>query len=452
MIQIRQPSRAAFFDACVLLPFLACVSVRAQSSHGSASAKKPATVVDLAVQAGSFRTLAACLEAADLVDVLKSEGPFTVFAPTDAAFDNLGTATVAELLLPRNKEALQSILKLHVLPRRAEASRVVRATVANTLGGRVDIKTVRGGTTIGGAKIIKTDLEAGNGIVHVIDSVIVPPKRPDVVDLAASNKDFSTLLAAVRAAGLLDALKGDGPFTVFAPSNRAFAKLPDGTVESLLEKENRDRLVEILKLHVVAGRLDSHDVARTKTLKTLGGVEIPVARDGHGLTVGGVRVTTADNKASNGIVHVVDAVILPTKPDNSVVAVAVKAGKFDTLVAAVKAAGLADALMGDGPFTVLAPTDEAFAKLGERKIAALLEPANRELLASILKYHVIPGKVTAVNALQAGSAKTLQGMPVEIALAGGRLQINGVDVVGTDIEADNGIIHVIDSVLLPPKG
>ena len=125
------------------------------------------------------------------------------------------------------------------------------------------------------------------------------------------------------------------------------------------------------------------------------------------------------------------------------------AAKFNTLVAAVKAAGLVDTLKGPGPFTVFAPTDEAFAKLPEGTVADLLKPENKQKLAAILTYHVVPGKVTAAQVMKLNSAKTVQGDTVEIKNANGGVMVNNARVVKADVMADNGVVHVIDSVLLP---
>lgn len=134
-----------------------------------------------------------------------------------------------------------------------------------------------------------------------------------------------------------------------------------------------------------------------------------------------------------------------------IVDTAVKAGSFKTLAAALKAGGLIDALKEDGPFTVFAPTDEAFAKLPEGTVESLLKPENKDKLVEILKYHVVSGKVMAEDVVKLDSAKTLAGKAVTIKVADGTVMVNKSKVVKTDIVCDNGVIHVIDSVLLPPS-
>jgi len=144
------------------------------------------------------------------------------------------------------------------------------------------------------------------------DAVATTVEAQDLVTIAASNPDFSTLVAAVQAAGLVEALQGDGPFTIFAPTNEAFAALPEGTVENLLKPENLETLQTILKYHVVGAKVPaSAAIGNEVELDTLAGIKLPVDGTGEGVTVGGANVTATDIMGSNGIIHVVDAVILP---------------------------------------------------------------------------------------------------------------------------------------------
>ena len=132
----------------------------------------------------------------------------------------------------------------------------------------------------------------------------------DIVDIAAGNEDFSTLAAAVQAADLVETLKSDGPFTVFAPTNAAFAALPEGTVETLLKPENKDKLAAILTYHVVPGKVMSGDLSNGMTATTAQGSDVTIMTEG-GVMVNGANVTAADIEASNGVIHVIDAVIMP---------------------------------------------------------------------------------------------------------------------------------------------
>ena len=273
--------------------------------------------------------------------------------------------------------------------------------------------------------------------------------QKDIVDTAVGAGQFETLVAAVKAARLVEALKSDGPFTVFAPTDAAFAKLPEGTIESLLERKNRGKLAAILKYHVIPGRVSAREAINLRRGTTLNGQQLDLRFEDGQLTVDGARVIQADIGCANGVIHVIDRVMLPSSDD--IVAAATKAGSFKTLAAALKAAGLVEALQGDGPFTVFAPTDDAFAKLPRGTVESLLEPGNRARLQAILKYHVIPGRLTASQALEAGSARTLQGESLQLRLSDGGLKVNDAGIVSIDLDTSNGVIHVIDSVLIPDK-
>lgn len=270
-----------------------------------------ANIVETAVKAGVFKTLAAALAAADLVDVLKGEGPFTVFAPTDEAFAKLPAGTVENLLKPENKAALVSILKYHVVKGSVKADKVVGMTSATTINGqRVDILVKESNVMLDKAKVTKTDIECSNGVIHVIDTVLMPSSK-NVVETAIADGRFKTLASLLTAAGLVDALKGEGPFTVFAPTDEAFAKLPKATLESLMKPEGKDTLVSILKYHVVSGRVFSDDAAKMTEGKTLNGASFVVSKKGSDLMIDKARVTKADIDASNGVIHVIDTVIMP---------------------------------------------------------------------------------------------------------------------------------------------
>ena len=272
-------------------------------------------------------------------------------------------------------------------------------------------------------------------------------EKKDIVDTAVSAGSFKTLGAALGAADLVGALKGEGPFTVLAPTDAAFKKLPAGTVETLLKPENKDKLIAILSYHVIPGKVASKDVVKLKGVKTLNGQRVDIQAKGGKVKVDGATVEAVDINCANGIIHVIDSVILPS--DKNIVVTAAEAETFKTLIAAAKEAGLAGALTSKGPLTVFAPTDDAFSKLPEGTVASLLKPENKDKLAAILKYHVVLGRVYSEDALAAGKAKTLQGGSVRITIQDGVAKVNKAKILATDIDASNGVIHVIDTVIMP---
>jgi transforming growth factor-beta-induced protein len=280
-------------------------------------------------------------------------------------------------------------------------------------------------------------------------SVPAASKQATIVDTAVAAGNFKTLVAAVQAAGLAETLSGAGPFTVFAPTDEAFAKLPAGTVDMLLKPENKAKLAAILTYHVVPGSVRAADVVKLKYAGTVNGQRLGIKVDGPKVMVDGALVSATDIGCTNGVIHVIDSVMLPV--DGTVVDVAVKNGSFKTLVAAVQAAGLAETLSGKGPFTILAPTDEAFAKLPAGTLEMLLKPENKKQLVEILSYHVVPN-VTAYSdsVVKMKEVPTLLGKPIGVKVVGEKVMLGGANVVVVDVEASNGVIHVLDAVLLPP--
>jgi transforming growth factor-beta-induced protein len=269
---------------------------------------EPSTIVDVAVKDGRFTTLIAALKAAKLDSALMEAGPFTVFAPTDAAFAKLPAGTVEALLA--DIPTLTNILLYHVVSGRVAAADVVKVTSAPTLNGLpVMVKVSGNEVKINDSTVQITDIAASNGLIHVVDTVILPPGN-DIVDVAVANGAFKTLVAAVQAAGLVDTLKSAGPFTVFAPTDAAFAKLPAGTVEALLN--DIPKLKEILTYHVVSGRVYAADVVKLKSASTVQGSPITISVDMGSVKLNGSStIVLTDILTTNGVIHVIDSVILP---------------------------------------------------------------------------------------------------------------------------------------------
>jgi len=273
----------------------------------------------------------------------------------------------------------------------------------------------------------------------------------DIVDTAVASGDFGTLVAAVKAAGLVDTLKGAGPFTVLAPTEKAFKRLPNGTLEKLLRPENKELLRAILTYHVVPGRVSARDAYGLNSAATANGQRLDITRQDGKLVIENAKIIATDVQCSNGVIHVIDRVLLPEQ--SRIPAVAEKAGQFKMLLATVSAAGLSEVLKGDGPFTVFAPTDDAFNSLPNGTVEMLLKTENKQRLINILKYHVLDGRVYSDQAAEATRATTLLGSVVEASVSADGLRINESLVMKADLETANGVIHVIDSVLLPtPMG
>jgi transforming growth factor-beta-induced protein len=278
-------------------------------------------------------------------------------------------------------------------------------------------------------------------------SAQVPDPLPDEsIAEVAQAAGFTTLLTAATAAEL-DGVLADcdaGPFTVFAPTNDAFAALDEDLLTAALGDPD-GLLTDILNYHIVPGILSAADVTSATSLTTALGADLAVS----GTTLNGtVNITGTDNFACNGVVHIIDAVLVPELP--SIAAVATEGG-FNTLVAALTAADLAGTFAdcAAGPFTVFAPTDAAFAAaLQALGLTAEQLLADTATLTTVLQYHVVPGIVGSAEVLESTSLTTLQGENITVA---GAVLNGSADITATDNWACNGVVHVIDAVLLPPS-
>ena len=272
------------------------------------------------------------------------------------------------------------------------------------------------------------------------------PQR-NIVELAQNTPELSILVEAVVAAGLAPTLS-TGTLTVFAPTNAAFAALLTElgvTKEALLA--NKPLLTAVLTYHVLGSKVMRADVPLGKAITPVSGGFFKIeSNNGLKITDGRNRVSTitsTDIQASNGVVHLVDKVLLPA--DKDIVATASALPDFSILVEAVVAAGLVGTLQGTGPFTVFAPTDEAFAKIPKATLDGLL--ADKAALTKVLTYHVVPGKVMAKD-VKAGKVKTVQGQELTVSTSMG-VMVDQSRVIATDVAASNGVIHAIDTVLMP---
>merc|ERR1711865_830741 len=313
-------------------------------------------------------------------------------------------------------------------------------------GDKLMIVVNAGRVTVNNNKVTAADNAASNGVVHIIDGVLF--LLPNIVQLAQSVPDLSTLVTALVDGKLTDALSGTGPFTVFAPTNPAFAKIPAATLARLLDPANIKELDALLEYHVIAGAaIFANDLKPTQEVKTLQGDKLKIVVNAGRVTVNNNKVTAADNAASNGVVHIIDGVLLLPK---NIVQLAQSVPDLSTLVTALVDGKLTDALSGTGPFTVFAPTNEAFAKIPAATLIRLLDPANIKELDALLEYHVIAGAAIFAKDLKpTQEVKTLEGEKLKIVVNAGRVTVNKNTVTAADNAASNGVVHIIDGVLLP---
>jgi len=417
--------------------------------------------------------------AGDLADTLSSAGPFTVFAPTNDAFAALPAATLTALMKPENKAQLADILTYHVLPAQALAADLDLFQAVTTVQGKPLHVTKWGGVVKVGPSLRSSDLRtvvaadnlASNGVAHIIDGVLIPPSaslaasNPNIVELAESVESLATLVSAVVAGDLVDTLSSAGPFTVFAPTNDAFAALPSATLTALMKPENKAELVDILTYHVLPAQALSTDLDLFQEVTTVQGKALHITKFGGVVKVGKSlkssdlrTVVGADNLASNGVAHIIDGVLLPPAASQpNIVELAESVESLASLVSAVVAGDLVDTLSSAGPFTVFAPTNDAFAALPSDTLAALMKPENKAQLVDILTYHVLPAQALAADLDVFQAVTTVQGKPLHVTKWGGVVKVGPSlrssdlrTVIGADNLASNGVAHIIDGVMIPP--
>ena len=485
------------------------LSCNNDDDNGPVVPEPTSNIVQLASGNNNLSSLVAAIGQADagLDATLSGAGPFTVFAPTNAAFTALLNAlgddynSLADFDTQAEKDLLRDILLYHVIPAEVKSTDLAVGNVGTALSGNtIEVIASGSGFVIGdasevNANITAADNEATNGVVHLIDKVLLPQaaiaflnslgEEPElnIVETAQGNENLSSLVAALiqADAGLVEVLSGAGPFTVFAPTNAAFAALLDAlgddfnSLEDFDTEEEKALLAKVLSYHVVAGAAAlSTDLTNGQMIATVQGEDVTISLEGgvfiQDATETDAAVVVADVLTTNGVVHVIDKVLLPQEvldalaPQANIVETAQSVPDLSLLVdALIQAdAGLVEVLSGEGPFTVFAPTNAAFAALLDalgddfNSLEDFDTPAEKELLAKVLTYHVVSGAAALSTDLTAGQMiPTVQGENVTINLTGGVFIQDATDtdaeVVMADVETSNGVVHVINKVLLPQE-
>ena len=412
------------------------------------------TIADVAASNSDFTSLVAALKKTGLDVALANSGSsFTVFAPTNAAFAALLTELKVASLNDIPTEALTKVLLYHVKSGKASASQITTGYYSTLSAGPVtdsflSMYVDMTSTTINGrSRITKTDIMADNGVIHVIDKVLLPMS---LVDHAIANPTFSSLVAAVSKANLASSLADNSKvYTVFAPTNGAFSALLT-KLGVTLNDLSAGTLSPILLYHVLSGYIPAAKVTAGyfPTLSSAFGknVVVQVATANGVLLNNSSKVIATDVVATNGIIHVIDQVLLPP----TVVDLALQNSMFSTLVLAVVKADLATALSGAGPFTVFAPTNDAFAALFSALKISGIDALTKEQLTPILLAHVVGGNVQS-GSLSSGTVPTLNSLKsLNVMVGTGGVTINGtITVIKADVQGINGVVHVIDKVIVP---
>ena len=471
------------------------------------------TIYDIVSNSPVHNYLKICLDTTSLDAVFSDVNQdLTLFAPSDVAFLALPPGTVTALLM--DLTLLTDILKHHAVQGTALAGSLTNNQVITTLlGTDVTVTINSAGIFIDNAQVTVSDIIADNGVVHVIDAVLLPPMdcnsvidgtalvdscgtcqqaylynfqtnvptfvdnanvlvagvdydpatqalifpndpmnplwvsdpalcTNSIYDIVSNSADHTTLKAAVDACGLDSFLSDPGSLTLFAPTDAAFNLLPAGTVAALLA--DIPALTDILKHHVIGASVMSSALSNNQVVTTLLGTDVTVTINSTGVFIDNAQVIVADILADNGVVHVIDAVLIPTASIYDIVS---NSSNHTTLKVAIDACALNGVLSDPGSLTLFAPTDAAFDLLPAGTVTALL--ADIPLLTDILKHHVVGASVMSGMLSNNQVVTTLLGTDITVTINSMGVYIDNAMVTVADIVADNGVVHVIDAVLIP---
>lgn len=408
--------------------------------------------------------LAALVAAADLDDDLQGTGPFTLFAPTDAAIGALDPATVTFLSNPANQAELVDLLSYHVVAGQELDSTAVAAlsSVTTFEGSDAIIEGVDGELLINNATIAMPDNSASNGVIHIIDTVLRQPTSD--VTTSLSDDGYATLVDLIDDAGLTNTAN-TGDFTILAPTDAAFAALPPPNDLAFYQNPaNVAELTALLQNHLVAGSTNTAEAALAAgDVPSVGGPLLFFTDDGvdDGMsppTVNGIPLASVNRPAMGGLIHGIGSVNVAP---GDIPTVATDNGNFTALVTELGDAMLVDDLQMTGPFTVFAPSDTAITNwvAANGNTDLFSNAANQAAATQVLTYHVVVGDaLQASEVVGTASVTTLEGSDLFISVdpmtgvvslsdtSGGTVL---AEIVQTNVFADNGVIHVIDAVLTP---
>lgn len=426
------------------------------------------SIADIAIATPDLSSLVAILRLTGLSDILDAaandNAEITVFAPTNDAFAAVLTALGVSSIEEIPEAVLLDIVKYHIVGSVALSTDLASQDYPTLLEGESVTVDLSNGVTVDGANVIIADVEASNGVVHVVDAVLLPSLYKSalgtIVEVPLFRKSYSILTAALVRAELVTTLLGDGPFTVFAPDDAAFGEIGINAPADL-DGLTDERLTEILLYHVVGDKVLASQLPEDGVVTTLNanGADKFFLSLGNNVFINGkTQITAVDIEKTNGVIHTINRTLIP--PTETVVEIAVALSsadnpEFTTLVSLLTdpaQSGVLAAISGDGPYTVFAPTDAAFAEISD--VTATLTDAQ---ISEVLKYHVVAARVYSTDLSDGLAPATVNGQTVTINIGDGvtitdtetALMTADATVIDADVNGTNGVIHVIDKVLVP---
>ena len=416
----------------------------------------PKNIVEIAQSTPNLSTLTSAIVSAGLVEALSGPGPFTVFAPTNAAFEKMDPTTLNTII--STPSLLTALLQYHVVSGDVRSSDLSNGPVSTLLSGQsIEVLVSSGKVTLNGtSNVTDADVVASNGVIHIIDEVLLPEDfvSQTIVQIAASNPDFSTLVEILSLPELSDLLAAANDptqdLTVFAPNNEAFENLLTALGKSNISELPVTLLREIVAYHILGMSVESTDLVDGQMVETLLPDEFVTVDLSDGAKINDSNVIAADIKAINGVIHAIDAVLQPSFVEaavGTITEVILFDPDYTILVAALRKADLLETLSTTQGLTLFAPDNAGFIAAG----ITSLEGLEADDLTPILTYHVLGAQVLSTELPANGIAPTLNGENIYLGYLTSSVLINGVSTItGVDMVKSNGVVHTIDRTLTLP--
>jgi uncharacterized surface protein with fasciclin (FAS1) repeats len=452
-IRLRRAGRSVVKAVVLALTFGVTLAPSQALAADPAEAQTVGRIISEREDLSSFLKV---LEKAERGSVLseKTDVSFTVFAPSNKAFESLPEGAAKVLLDPRNDDRLEEVFNYHVISRAEPPFELEKYSVLQTTSGQwlsINYKA----KTLGGATFTGEIIPCSNGVIYIIDQVLTPTTN-DLFQTLQKDGRFTLFTKAITASRQTKLYQNvHANYTVFAPTDEAFKKLPEDVVASLFLPENDERLQDIIKHHIServfsAGRSNSATRLGVADITPFSafGQQLNFATSDDGATIDGVDILQADLPTANGLIHVVDSVVLPA--ERSTLQIIEQDPRFSQLVTLLEASGLNLALADSKNFTIFAPTNDAWDDAQYKKLIDDPTGKNREAIFGLLARHVITGKHISENPIPYEKLRTIHGAPIYLTVDEGKTNIQGIEIIEADQEAFNGLVNVITKVIPDP--
>ena len=435
--------------------FVLSILLMSLSTYGADPAKAK-TIGRIISQRADLSNFLKVLEKSEVGSALseKTNVKYTVFAPSNKAFKALTEQSIKTLLDPRNDDRLEEVFNFHLLNSSQPPFELEKYVSLKMVSGQFQSINYKN-KSIGGASFTGEVIPCSNGVIYIIDKVLTPTTDDtfQVLQKDGRFKLFTKAITASRQGKLFQNVHRD--YTVFAPTDKAFQKLPKEFIDSLFLPENDERLEDIIKHHITGTPYSLSKGFGTTRLGVPGitpisafGQQLNFAKSGNGFSLDGINISQANIPSANGLIHVIDSVNPPS--ELSVLEIIVKDKRLSRLVKLLEVSGLNLPLADSSNYTIFAPVDEAWDQEVYKDLIANPTGKNKETIFAILSRHVITGKHISKNPIGYQKLRTIHGSPIYLTVDNKATKIQGNKIIESDKEAFNGLINIIGSVIEDP--